>query len=180
MLCAHLRYPILAVSTTHRRVGVACVGHDLELLDARLREFRHHRELPVRAEYVRAFVTEMRRAHGARTLIVDGHDQELSADNASIVGMLRRAGRTRTCSVLVGSFSDALEILGARTPADCVRSLAERHEIVRERLQLADAFDRPSARRYLENRPLIVAVALAHAAGLASLTAEATQLSMPT
>lgn len=85
MFRPHLRFRILAVCTTHRQVGVACVGHDLELLDGYVRELRHHRRLPAREIAVEKIVKDLLHEHDARTLVIDVHDRAISAGGARII-----------------------------------------------------------------------------------------------
>lgn len=179
MFRQHLRFPILAVSTTHREVGVACIGHDLELVDGYVRELRHHRRLPAREAAVGRIVKAILHEHDVRAVVIDVHDRAISADGARVIALVRRLAEANQCPVLSATFAEAVTALGTPDRRACIALLAERHPRLRARLWLCPR-DRPRMTRLGNVRPLVVAVALAHAAGLVSLSAEATELSMPT
>lgn len=180
MLPTHLRFPLLAVSTNSRQVGVACLDNHLEVVWADLHCLRRRRDGPAREEALRRYVSAALRRSGAQAIVVDGHERQISPRAAALIEGTMAALDRCAGSVRVASFREARVALKAPDVAMCLQLLVARHDLVRRRLLLRDARDRPPITRIAAMRPLIVAVALAHAAGLVSLSAEATQLSMPT
>jgi hypothetical protein len=164
MLPVHVRFPLLAISTDPRRVGVACVDHRLELVDARVHDTRRFSaRSPEFVAFVEKRVLRDILRFRARTIIIEAGARAGPGRRLVVVAAVQ-AARSNDLAAAAVDPAEALVSLDVPSLRSAVEKLAGRYVRCR----------RPCPAHVVANdRPLLTAIVLAHAVGLASLSAEA-------
>ena len=167
MLPTHLRYPLLAISTDSRRVGVACVDHELELVATKVHDARR---ISLNSSERVAFIKRCLRRDlvkfRARTIVVE-ESARAGPGRRVVIDAAVDAARHHELWVVTTDIVEAVGSLARPSLRSAVEKLARRYARCRH----------PCPAHVVANdRPLLTAIVLAHAVGLASLSAEATQI----
>ena len=167
MLPTHLRYPLLAISTDSRRVGVACVDHELELVATKVHDTRRIApDSPERAAFIKRCLRRDLVKFRARTIVIEA-PARAGPGRRVVIDVAVDAARHQELRTVTIDIAEAVGSLASTSLRWAVEKLAPRYARCR----------RPCPAHVVANdRPLLTAIVLAHTAGLASLSAEATEI----
>ena len=167
MLPTHLRYPLLAISTDARRVGVVCLDHDLELVATKLHDARRiSPNSSERSAFIKRCLRRDLVKFRVRTIVIE-EPARAGPGRRVVIDVAVDAARHQELQLVTIDIAEAVGSLASPSLRSAVEKLAGRYARCR----------RPCPAHVVANdRPLLTAIVLGHAVGLASLSAEATEI----